>query len=162
MTLPESIDMICIDRDRAAIEQEVTTACTSEVTNDNLAYIIYTSGSTGNPKGVMIEHRSTLTMIHWAHQTYSRQELTGVLASTSLSFDLSVFEVFVPLTMGGKVIVAESALHLDKLSTKDVTLVNTCTISSEGTGSSKDDPFFGKGDEFGWRTVAGVTGPALV
>ncbi|MDM5294858.1 amino acid adenylation domain-containing protein [Peribacillus simplex] len=125
MTLPESVDMICIDRDRAAIEQEVTTACTSGVTSDNLAYIIYTSGSTGNPKGVMIEHRSALTMIHWAHQTYSRQELAGVLASTSLSFDLSVFEVFVPLTMGGKVIVAESALHLDKLSTKDVTLVNT-------------------------------------
>ena len=37
-----------------------------------------------------------------------------------------------------------------------------CTISSEGTDSSKDDPFFGKGDEFGWRTVATVTGPALV
>ncbi|PDZ09110.1 non-ribosomal peptide synthetase [Bacillus pseudomycoides] len=125
MTLPESVNMICIDRDRAAIEQEVTTVCTSEVTSDNLAYIIYTSGSTGNPKGVMIEHRSTLAMIHWAHQTYSRQELAGVLASTSLSFDLSVFEVFVPLTRGGKVIVAESALHLDKLSTKDVTLVNT-------------------------------------
>ncbi|MGG3494414.1 amino acid adenylation domain-containing protein [Peribacillus simplex] len=140
MTLPESVDTICIDRDRATIEQEVTTACTSEVTSDNLAYIIYTSGSTGNPKGVMIEHRSALTMIHWAHQTYSRQELAGVLASTSLSFDLSVFEVFVPLTMGGKVIVAESALHLDKLSTKDVTLVNTVPSAAKELVRAKTIP----------------------
>ncbi|MDG1601172.1 AMP-binding protein, partial [Bacillus cereus] len=125
MVIPTFVNVICIDRNRAEIEQEVTTVCTSEVTGDNLAYIIYTSGSTGNPKGVMIEHRNTVTMIHWAHHTYSRKELAGVLASTSLSFDLSVFEVFVPLTMGGKVIVAENALHLDKLSTKGVTLVNT-------------------------------------
>ncbi|MCM3538297.1 non-ribosomal peptide synthetase [Priestia endophytica] len=125
MILPKSVDVICIDRDRAEIKQEGMTGCTSEVTSYNLAYIIYTSGSTGNPKGVMIEHRNTVTMIHWAHQTYSRKDLAGVLASTSLSFDLSVFEVFVPLTMGGKVIVAENALHLDKLSTKGVTLVNT-------------------------------------
>ncbi|HCF52247.1 MAG TPA: non-ribosomal peptide synthetase, partial [Bacillus sp. (in: Bacteria)] len=125
MVIPTFVNVICIDRNRAEIEQEVTTVCTSEVTGDNLAYIIYTSGSTGKPKGVMIEHRNTVTMIHWAHHTYSRKELAGVLASTSLSFDLSVFEVFVPLTMGGKVIVVENALHLDKLSTKGVTLVNT-------------------------------------
>ena len=90
MVIPKFVDVICIDRNRAEIEQEVTTVCMSEVTGDNLAYIIYTSGSTGNPKGVMIEHRNTVTMIHWAHRTYSRKELAGVLASTSLSFDLSV------------------------------------------------------------------------
>ncbi|MDR4248389.1 AMP-binding protein, partial [Bacillus thuringiensis] len=72
--------MICIDRNREEIEQKVTTVCTSEVTGDNLAYIMYTSGSTGNPKGVMIEHRITVTMIQWAHHTYSRKELAGVLA----------------------------------------------------------------------------------
>ena len=152
MVIPTFVNVICIDRNRAEIEQEVTTVCTSEVTGDNLAYIIYTSGSTGKPKGVMIEHRNTVTMIHWAHHTYSRKELAGVLASTSLSFDLSVFEVFVPLTMGGKVIVVENALHLDKLSTKGVTLVNTVP-SAKGTGSSKRNSFFSKGNEFGWRTV---------
>ncbi|SFX81224.1 amino acid adenylation domain-containing protein [Thermoactinomyces sp. DSM 45891] len=125
MMLSESVDIICIDRDQAMIAQEIITSCTREDAGNHLAYVIYTSGSTGNPKGVMIEHRSTLAMIHWAHQTYSVQELTGVLASTSLSFDLSVFELFVPLTIGGKVIVAENALHLDKLSAQDVTLINT-------------------------------------
>ena len=81
MVLPKSVDVISIDCDRAEIEQEVTKVCTSEVTSNNLAYIIYTSGSTGNPKGVMIEHRNTVTMIHWAHHTYSRKDLAGVLAS---------------------------------------------------------------------------------
>ena len=75
MVIPTFVNVICIDRNRAEIEQEVTTVCTSEVTGDNLAYIIYTSGSTGKPKGVMIEHRNTVTMIHWAHHTYSRKEL---------------------------------------------------------------------------------------
>lgn len=88
----------------------------------------------------MIEHRNTVTMIHWAHHTYSRKELAGVLASTSLSFDLSVFEVFVPLTMGGKVIVAENALHLDKLSTKGVTLVNTVPSAAKELVRAKTIP----------------------
>lgn len=51
MVITKSVAVICIDRDREEIEQEVTTVCTSEVMGDNLAYIIYTSGSTGNPKG---------------------------------------------------------------------------------------------------------------
>ena len=50
MVIPTFVNVICIDRNRAEIEQEVTTVCTSEATGDNLAYIIYTSGSTGNPK----------------------------------------------------------------------------------------------------------------
>lgn len=50
MVIPKLVNVICIDSNRAEIEQEVTTVCTSEVTGDNLAYIIYTSGSTGNPK----------------------------------------------------------------------------------------------------------------
>ena len=50
MVIPTFVNVICIDRNRAEIEQEVTTVCTSEVTGDNLAYIIYTSGSTGNQR----------------------------------------------------------------------------------------------------------------
>ncbi|HXQ70972.1 MAG TPA: condensation domain-containing protein, partial [Pyrinomonadaceae bacterium] len=68
------------------------------VTGGNLAYVIYTSGSTGRPKGVAIEHHSAATLVHWARETYSAEELQGVLASTSICFDLSVFELFVPLS----------------------------------------------------------------
>lgn len=96
------------------------------VTPNDLAYVIYTSGSTGRPKGVAIEHRSTVTLLHWAKEQFSPDELSGVLASTSICFDLSVFEIFSPLSWGGRVVVVENALALAQLSTSaKVSLVNT-------------------------------------
>src|SRR5204863_2651256 len=85
-----------------------------------------TSGSTGKPKGVALEHRNAVAFIYWARDVFSREELAGVLASTSICFDLSVFEMFVPLSWGGTVILAENALALPGLlAAKEVTLVNT-------------------------------------
>jgi amino acid adenylation domain-containing protein len=79
---------------------------------ESLGYVIYTSGSTGRPKGVAIEHRSTVALLQWAQSVYGPKELAGVLASTSVCFDLSVFELFLPLSVGGTVIIAEDALQL--------------------------------------------------
>ncbi|HEY2113545.1 MAG TPA: amino acid adenylation domain-containing protein [Candidatus Angelobacter sp.] len=93
---------------------------------ENLAYVIYTSGSTGRPKGVAICHRSAVAFLSWAQEVFSGEELKGVLASTSICFDLSVFEIFVPLSCGGRVIMVENALELAGLSADSgVTLVNT-------------------------------------
>ena len=93
---------------------------------DNLAYLIYTSGSTGTPKGVALTHRSAVAMVRWAQQVWSPEELSGVLFATSVCFDLSVFELFVPLSSGGRVIVADNALALPTLpAAGEVTLVNT-------------------------------------
>jgi amino acid adenylation domain-containing protein len=92
----------------------------------NLAYVIYTSGSTGTPKGVAIEHRSTVALLTWAQTVFEPRELAGVLASTSVCFDLSVFEMFLPLSSGGSVIIASDALALPSLpAASRVTLVNT-------------------------------------
>ncbi len=91
-----------------------------------LAYVLYTSGSTGRPKGVAIEHRSVVNLIYWAKEIFTTQELAGVLAGTSMCFDLSVFEMFVPLSWGGTVILAENALQLPQLpAARQVTMVNT-------------------------------------
>ena len=93
---------------------------------ENLAYVIYTSGSTGRPKGVAIEHRNAIALIAWAHSEYEPSVMRGVLAATSLGFDLSVFELFAPLTCGGTVILADTALDLPHLPARDrVTLINT-------------------------------------
>lgn len=97
-----------------------------DVRPDHLAYVIYTSGSTGRPKGVAIEHRNAVNFIRWAKSVFTREDLAGVLFSTSLCFDLSIFELFAPLCCGGKVILAENALELTDLPARnEVTLLNT-------------------------------------
>jgi len=94
--------------------------------SQNLAYLLYTSGSTGLPKSVAIEHRSVVALLSWAGKIFSAEERAGVLASTSICFDLSVFEIFFPLSFGGKVILADNALQISQLSQADeVTLINT-------------------------------------
>jgi len=98
----------------------------SRAAADNLAYVIYTSGSTGLPKGVAITHRNVAALIAWTRQVYSQDDLQGVLASTSVCFDLSVWELFVSLACGGFIVLARNALQLPELPARDqVRLVNT-------------------------------------
>ncbi|HRC84670.1 MAG TPA: AMP-binding protein, partial [Thermoanaerobaculia bacterium] len=92
----------------------------------NLAYLIYTSGSTGRPKAVAIAHRSAVALLEWSRSCFSDHELGGMLGATSVSFDLSVFELFVTLGRGGKVILAQDAVALPALPAAwEVRLVNT-------------------------------------
>ncbi|MFD3733820.1 non-ribosomal peptide synthase/polyketide synthase [Streptomyces sp. NPDC058632] len=67
------------------------------------AYVIYTSGSTGRPKGVIVTHRSVAALAAWAKETFGPRGLAHVVASTSLNFDVSVFELLCPLLAGGGV-----------------------------------------------------------
>ncbi len=93
---------------------------------DHPAYVIYTSGSTGRPKGVVITHRSAVALVRWAQSVFDPDELAGVLFSTSICFDLSVFELFVPLSCGGKAILVGNALQLhESPAAAEVTLINT-------------------------------------
>jgi len=116
---------ICLD-DWKVFEHESEEDLCSETVAQNLSHVIYTSGSTGKPKGVAIQHQSVAALIDWASTVFSSQELHGVLASTSICFDLSVFELFVTLALGGRVILADKALHLANLkSAQQVTLINT-------------------------------------
>ena len=77
----------------------------------DLAYVMYTSGSTGSPKGVAIEHRSVTSFLHWVRESFGDEELSGVLAATSISFDLSVFEIFGALSWGGQIILVQDVLE---------------------------------------------------
>ncbi|MBE8968393.1 amino acid adenylation domain-containing protein [Nostocales cyanobacterium LEGE 12452] len=100
---------------------------TSNSNYNDLAYVIYTSGSTGRPKGVAIAHSNSVAFVKWAHSVFSAEQLAGVLASTSICFDLSIFEIFVPLAQGGSVIVVENALYIEQAlkSPVPITLINT-------------------------------------
>jgi non-ribosomal peptide synthetase component F len=75
------------------------------------AYLIYTSGSTGKPKGVLVEHRNTVALLAWARNHFDPQALCGILASTSVCFDLSIFEIFLPLTSGNTVVLVKDILE---------------------------------------------------
>ncbi|MDZ8221822.1 MULTISPECIES: amino acid adenylation domain-containing protein [unclassified Nostoc] len=117
---------VCIDDNWQKIAQQSVDNPICETQPHNLAYIIYTSGSTGKPKGVAIEHRNTVALINWARKLFTPEQLKGVLCSTSLCFDLSIFELFVTLSYGGKVILAQDALQLPNLpAASQVTLINT-------------------------------------
>ncbi|HEX2202177.1 MAG TPA: amino acid adenylation domain-containing protein, partial [Longimicrobium sp.] len=123
---PPEVHVVVAERDAAAIAAEPAENVESGVTPRNLAYLIYTSGSTGVPKGVAIEHESAVVMLAWSWTVYSDEELGGMLASTSVAFDMSVFELFAPLGRGGRVIVVENALALATTKAADqVRLVDT-------------------------------------
>ncbi|MGO1070384.1 amino acid adenylation domain-containing protein, partial [Lysobacter sp. CA199] len=94
------------------------------LTSKHLAYLIYTSGSTGRPKGVAIEHRNAVNFIYWALQEFSPQTLSNCLFSTSINFDLSIYEYGVPLACGGRVTLVDNALALLNAALP-VTLINT-------------------------------------
>jgi amino acid adenylation domain-containing protein/non-ribosomal peptide synthase protein (TIGR01720 family) len=76
------------------------------------AYVIYTSGSTGRPKGVVITQESVVGLVAWAASDFGMSGLSHVVASTSLNFDVSVFEIFCPLVVGGSIEVVRDLLAL--------------------------------------------------
>ena len=92
---------------------------------NHLAYVIYTSGSTGQPKGVMLEHRNAVNLMVWAHREFSNELLRRTLFSTSLNFDLAVYEFFVPLTCGASIRMVANVLKMERGDQEDVTLINT-------------------------------------
>ncbi|WP_329425637.1 amino acid adenylation domain-containing protein [Streptosporangium sp. NBC_01495] len=113
--LPEGAARVLLIEDPRAFAGEPGTPPAPLATPDDLAYVIYTSGSTGRPKGVAIEHRAVVNLL------LAMKDLLGAgpghvwLALTSLSFDISVLEFFLPLVTGGRVVVAGGAEAPDAL-----------------------------------------------
>ncbi|WP_240940804.1 non-ribosomal peptide synthetase, partial [Planosporangium flavigriseum] len=76
------------------------------------AYVIYTSGSTGRPKGVVVTHQTVVNLAAWAARDFGASGLAHVVASTSLNFDVSVFEILCPLLAGGSIEIVPDVLAL--------------------------------------------------
>ena len=107
--------ILCLDTASEHLSQKPQSNPTVQVDASNLAYLIYTSGSTGKPKGVMIEHRSVvnflLSLQHHLHLTAQDR----LLAVTTLSFDIAVLELLLPLTVGAQVAIAPHSTTKDAL-----------------------------------------------
>ena len=114
---------IDLDRQERYLRSLPTTSPASTPEPEHLAYLIYTSGSTGRPKGVMIEHRNLSAFLRWTLEAFTDAEMTRVLASTSVCFDLCVFELFAPLIRGGGACIVRNAFDLT--ADEPVTLINT-------------------------------------
>ncbi len=94
--------------DQETPPQQPVTALSPVQCETDLAYVIYTSGSTGVPKGVMIDHRGALNTVYDINERFNVDETQRVLGVSSFSFDLSVYDIFGLLSVGGRLILPDS------------------------------------------------------
>lgn len=106
--VPPGASVIQISRDRNAILAEPAELPTRSRTPDNPAYVIYTSGSTGKPKGVEVAHRPVVNFLCSETESLGFSARDIVFAVTTIAFDTSVFDLFLPLANGATVALAES------------------------------------------------------
>ncbi|MEM8964321.1 MAG: amino acid adenylation domain-containing protein, partial [Acidobacteriota bacterium] len=104
--------VVDLDEDTEYLERYASRPLTLVREPDRLSHVIYTSGSTGRPKGIAITHRSACAMLDWAVEVYDNDALGASLATTSINFDVSIFEIFAPLTTGGTMILGANALDV--------------------------------------------------
>jgi natural product biosynthesis luciferase-like monooxygenase protein len=98
----DAAKLVCLDSDAYLSQREDEPV--SGVVADNLAYVIYTSGSTGKPKGTMVSHRNVVNFFCGMDERIGCDEKDTMLALTSISFDISVLELFWTIVRGAKVI----------------------------------------------------------
>ncbi len=107
--------VVCLDADCQRIAQQSEEDLDSGVTSENLAYTIYTSGSTGKPKGVQIIHSAVVNFLLSMQQEPGITAQDVLLAVTTISFDIAVLELFLPLTVGARIVIASREVASDAI-----------------------------------------------
>lgn len=111
---PANTNLLFVDSEAGAIAQQSPLAPDSRATSGNLVYVIYTSGSTGKPKGVMIEHRNVVSFFTAMDRAIGDGSPGVWLAVTSISFDISVLELFWTLARGFRVVLQGDERNIAK------------------------------------------------
>lgn len=109
------------------LENQNTSNPELQINNDSLAYCIYTSGSTGTPKGVMIEHKNISNFIQVNHLNlnfFNKENNGAILACSSISFDMSIYELYLSLCNGKTVCIASEEEFHNPLLLKDLMIEN--------------------------------------
>ena len=112
--------VIDLDHAQMMLEAYPTTELEKPVSTAQLAYVLYTTGSTGQPKGVAIEHRNLNNYLSWAKDTYGGNEPINMGLYSSISFDLTITSIYLPLLTGGKTIIYNKGAKEDRVSIVDV------------------------------------------
>jgi amino acid adenylation domain-containing protein len=105
--------IVCLDSEANTFKHDSSDNLENTTATHNLAYVIYTSGSTGQPKGVMVPHSSIVNRLFWGIEQYQLKLGECVLQKTSLSFDVSVWEIFGTLLAGSCLVLARPDGHQD-------------------------------------------------
>jgi amino acid adenylation domain-containing protein len=108
-----AVPIVCLDGDRLEIDQQPKTSPDVILSPENLAYVLYTSGSTGKPKGVEIPHRALTNFLTSMRSKPGLTSQDTLLAVTTLSFDIAALELFLPLTVGARVVIAPRETAMD-------------------------------------------------
>ena len=96
------------------------------------AYVLFTSGSTGLPRATVVHHRGVANLLRWARRTFSAAEASRVLVGTSLNFDFSVLQVFMPLVVGGTAVIVDNVLAMrDVGDTAGITMLSSVPAAIE-------------------------------
>ncbi|MGA9568140.1 MAG: amino acid adenylation domain-containing protein [Candidatus Korobacteraceae bacterium] len=130
-TLPDTTsERIYIDTDWAAIANESIDDLPVSGGPENLIYVLYTSGSTGKPKGAQIEHRNVVSFLFSMLRKPGLTQKDVWLAVTTLSFDFSVLELYLPLLVGAKVVLASREQAADPLELQTLLATSKATAMS--------------------------------
>ncbi|MGF1489500.1 MAG: amino acid adenylation domain-containing protein, partial [Prochloraceae cyanobacterium] len=124
----KNLEIISVDRDRQTISLEPETNLVSPKNGDNLAYVIYTSGSTGKPKGVEICHKSLTNFLTSMSLKPGLKNSDTLLAITTICFDIAALEIYLPLIVGAKIILASEEQSADGNQLKEILERNEITV----------------------------------
>jgi len=119
--------VVQLDRDAEEIAAESTEKPEEITAPEDLAYVIFTSGSTGKPKGVEIEHRSVTNFLMSMRVTPGLDPSDTLVAVTTISFDIAALEIFLPLCVGARVVIASREVAAD--GNQLLELLRTCNAT---------------------------------
>jgi amino acid adenylation domain-containing protein len=107
------VSVLCLDGEPSGLEEESSDDPPPIARPTDPAYVIYTSGSTGQPKGVEVPHGALVNLLWSMKREPGLSEHDTFLSVTTLAFDIAGLELFLPLLVGGKVVVVSSAVVQD-------------------------------------------------
>ncbi|WP_428231986.1 amino acid adenylation domain-containing protein [Flavobacterium sp.] len=128
--LPETITVLNLDKHDLVLGDQSAANLDVAIPVSNAAYVIYTSGSTGNPKGVVNEQRGLVNRLLWAKEYYNLTNNDVLIQKTTFCFDVSVWEFFLPMLSGCKLVIPKPEGHKDSdylrslIATHKVTMIH--------------------------------------